>query len=90
MPGLRGSFLDASNQSKQQALSAYSQQSPDRKTEPPGKTAGGLVSSGAGMAVAGYSLGSSMAAGTEVGASVGGGYGAAIGAGVGILSYLLS
>lgn len=86
MPGLRGSFKDIANSSQRNAMNAYGSQQPGRTTESkaPGKTVGGLISSGAGMSLAG------AAAGGAMGGAAGGPYGAAIGAGVGILSYMLS
>ena len=71
-------------------------------TEGPGKTVGGAITSGAGMAMGGYMIGSAAgsataagvvgatAATTAKGASVGGIWGAGIGALVGIGAYLFS
>jgi len=86
-----GGFYDRSQSKTQTGLSAYTAQNPGSTTEElVKKTAGGAVSSGAGMAAAGASIGSSVMAGTSTGAAAGGGYGAAIGAAVGVLAYLLS
>jgi len=84
MPGMTSSFLDKANESKRLALGAYSRQQPNQTTEPPGKTAGGLVSSAAGMGMAGYTMAGASAGGMT------GPQGAAVGFGVGVLSYLLS
>jgi hypothetical protein len=73
------------------ATQQYAAQRPKEETmiEPPGKTVGGGLMSAGGMGMAGYSVGSAMAAGGTAGSSAGP-YGAAIGAVVGLLAYYLS
>lgn len=61
-----------------------------RKTEAPGKTAGGAMMSGASMGLAGASAGATIAKGTQMGASTGGLWGAGLGAVIGLGAYLLS
>lgn len=78
------SFMDISQQFQGNAISARSAMRPSRE-EAPGKTVGGAMMSGAGMAGAGYTIGATATKGAS-----GGPWGAVIGAGVGILSYLLS
>jgi len=98
MPGLAlpsisrsGDFGSKARDYEQMAIGAYQGQRPGQKTKmtPPGKTVGGGIAAGAGMATAGYTLGASMASAGLAGSSAGP-YGALIGAGFGILSYLLS
>jgi hypothetical protein len=84
LPGVERSFMEPASRFSQGALQARSAMRPNVTNEPPGKTAGGAISSAAGMGMAGYM------AGGMVGGSAAGPYGAAIGAAVGLGAYLLS
>lgn len=76
--------MDVSQRYSQGALEARSAMRPNVKYDEPGKTAGGALSSAAGMGMAGY-----MMAGAKAG-GLSGPQGALIGAGIGLVSYLLS
>jgi hypothetical protein len=76
--------MDRSRQFSQGALQARSAMRPNVTNEPPGKTIGGAISSGAGMGMAGYM----MAGGTAGGLT--GPQGALIGMAGGIAAYYLS
>ena len=86
MPQTRGGFWDKAQGHMGLATRQYTGQTPKQETEAlaPGKTAGGAVSSAAGMGLTGY-----MAAGASQGGLTGP-QGAAIGAAAGLISYLLS
>lgn len=60
-----GGFSNLGQQFGQSGLNAYSRQTPKQETkiDPPGKTAGGALSAGAGMGLAGYQMGSMVGAG---------------------------
>jgi len=89
VPPVNRSFMDTSRQYSQGALQARSAMRPNMTYEAPGKTIGGGISAGAGMAMAGGMLGSMLVPAAE-GAAGGGPMGAMIGAGVGLMSYFLS
>ena len=101
VPPVGRSFMDPATRYSQGALQARSAMRPNMTIDPPGKTAGGAISAGAGMGMAGYmmgSMGGGAAAGTAAaaagsGAAAGGitgPQGALIGAGIGLAAYLLS
>lgn len=90
MPGLytpptggQSNFQGRAQQHAQNAIGAHSALT-KKGPEPPGKTAGGAISSAAGMGMAGYMAGG-MAKGGMTGPQ-----GAMLGAGVGLLAYMLS
>jgi hypothetical protein len=85
VPPVNRSFMDRSQRFSQGALQARSAMRPNVKFDPPGKTAGGAISSSAGMGMAGYMVG-----GMVEGSKTGSAWGAGIGAGLGLAAYLLS
>jgi hypothetical protein len=89
VPPVSRSFMDTSRQYSEGALQARSAMRPNTTIIPPRKTVGGAIGSGAGMAMAGGTLGNMFVPAAE-GAAGGGPMGAMIGAGVGLAAYLLS
>jgi len=89
VPPVSRSFMDRTQQFSQGALQARSAMRPSMTIDPPGKTAGGAISSAAGMGMAGYGVGSAIGTGATTGSSAGP-YGAIVGAVVGLAAYHLS
>ncbi len=85
LPPVNRSFMDKTQQFSQGAIQSRSAMRRPEAAAPP-KTAGGAISSAAGMGMAGYMIG-----GTEAGTAIGGpGWGSVIGAGIGLAAYYLS